>query len=64
MLLVIDPDVFEASLSYVECEQVLDWVANHLYEYEFALDHDNVLDEMYLDFLVQHMAWIKIRWGF
>lgn len=55
MLLAIDPDVFVASLSYVECEQVLDWLANHLYEYEFALDHDNVLDEMYLDFLVQHM---------
>ena len=55
MLLVIDPDVFVASVRYFECEQVLDWIANHLDEYEFALDHDNVLDEMYLEFFVEHM---------
>jgi len=56
MLLVIDPDVFVASLSYIECQQVLNWVADHLYEYELVLDREQVLEEEYLEFLVQHLG--------
>ena len=37
MLLAIDPDVFEAALNNnKECEQVLNWVADNLFKYEFA----------------------------
>lgn len=55
MLLAIDPDVFVASLSYIECEQVLNWVADHLYEYEFVLDREQVLEEEYLEFFAEHL---------